>query len=199
MEYFVKEKGKKPERSDGKGKRLGPRQVHERKGSQIERRADTYHNHNPFHKDHERMAQSVENVNCEDTNPGPSELSCPPKDLAQKCDKYNGGKFASCFQMCIPSYCCIHDSLSRLSPSCATDSNCRNYAPCYIIWWKLEDTIGPRRIRTIQNDDFFNLPVEGVQNAATVNGIPFIVQIYNHHFDDDGFRGDDFVTDPANW
>lgn len=40
-------------------------------------------------------------------NPNDPVVPCPPENLAQICDKYNGGDFETCFQTCKPSVCNI--------------------------------------------------------------------------------------------
>mmetsp|Transcript_25881 Transcript_25881/g.30498 ORF Transcript_25881/g.30498 Transcript_25881/m.30498 type:complete len:298 (+) Transcript_25881:1-894(+) len=199
MEYFLEQKGKKPKQTDGMGEKIRQQRLDEMKGNDIQQRIDNKYNNNPVYKSPKRMTQSSTDVNCENSNPRLGELPCPPNDLPQKCDKYNGGDFASCFNMCMESFCCIHDSKNVIARTCSKDLNCRHYAPCYIIWWKVQDTIGPRLIRTIQSDDFFNLPADNVVNSATDNGVPFILQVYEHHYDDDQFRDESYVLDPDNW
>jgi len=198
MDYFLEQKGKKPKQTDEIGEKISPQRSDEMKGNHVQQRIENKYNNDLVHKNPKRMAQSSTNADCENSN---GALPCPPDDLPQKCDKYNGGDFESCFNMCIESFCCIHESTSNIARSCSKDLNCPHYAPCYIIWWKLQDTIGPRFIRTDQRDnpDFFNLPVERVEESTTASGIPFIFQVYLHHFDDDGFIGDEFVRNPDNW
>ena len=100
------------------------------------------------------------------TEPNDPVVPCPPPNLAQICDKYNGGDFESCFQACKPSVCCTHDSRRQSSLSCAdTAVNCEHWIPCYIIWWKLSDTIGPATfLRMIQSDDFFNVDFQYIRD-----------------------------------
>ncbi len=40
-------------------------------------------------------------------DPNDPVVPCPPENLAQICDKYNGGDFETCFQTCKPSVCII--------------------------------------------------------------------------------------------
>ncbi|GFH44999.1 hypothetical protein CTEN210_01473 [Chaetoceros tenuissimus] len=71
-------------------------------------------------------------------------LPCPSETIHQKCDKYNNGVFSECLNLCRPSFCCTHDAANNpQAPTCKDEPNCRNYIPCYIVWWKLEDTVGP--------------------------------------------------------
>lgn len=45
---------------------------------------------------------------------------------------------------CDTQFCCTHDATNNpQAPTCKDEPNCRNYIPCYIVWWKLEDTVGP--------------------------------------------------------
>ena len=61
--------------------------------------------------------------------------------------------------------------------------NCAQYGTCYIVWWKLHDTIGPAtQLRLEQNDDFFDLDADFVQGDVTT--IQFYREMLFHHFDD---------------
>ena len=136
--------------------------------------------------------------NCDPDAP----LQCPPQELKRVCDKHNDelfppgdprdgqrvANFNDCYDMCKTSFCCIHDSLSKeLSPTCANKEgyeNCELYYPCYIIWWKLHDTIGPATyLRLEQEEPFYdNLNFDALQqDFAQDEG--FFKQLYNHHFD----------------
>jgi hypothetical protein len=74
---------------------------------------------------------------CPDCDPD-SPLPCPPPEMKRICDKSDkDANFRDCYQMCKPSFCCIHDSESKeYSPSCTEEyENCFLYYPCYIIWY----------------------------------------------------------------
>ena len=95
-------------------------------------------------------------------NAGSTGLACPPSNLGAMCDKGNReeGSFMDCWNACKPAYCCITDTPSStnfVAPSCSSDENCAGYAYCYIIFWKLGDTIGPQTYLRMnyQNDDAF--------------------------------------------
>jgi len=89
--------------------------------------------------------------------------------------------------MCKPSFCCIYDAKENyLAQPCSTDENCAQYAYCYIIWFKLHDTIGPAihlrmqyqnddAFYNYQNDDVFS-PIEEPLNDD------FWSQVVFHHF-----------------
>jgi hypothetical protein len=138
------------------------------------------------------------NANCTDPN---ASLPCPPEDLPLLCDKYRGGNFESCYQSCKPSYCCAHDSQSEtVSPSCAlTEVNCRHYVPCFIVWWRLADSIGPPvYITALQEDDFFDVDVNYLQQDFNLDPT-FSNQLFQHHTDDDTIQNTDFFENPDNW
>jgi hypothetical protein len=114
-------------------------------------------------------------------------LPCAPDDLADLCSRYddrNRGSFSACLQACQPSFCCIHDAPEKtnsVAPTCHTDENCAQYAPCYIVWWKIHDTIGPAPyLHLSQSDDFFN--VDTLQNVTT--DPEFYGQWAYHHWRD---------------
>ena len=106
---------------------------------------------------------------------------------------------------------CIHDAdpqLNYLAPSCNTDANCPAYAYCYIVWWKLHDTVGPGLfLRVEQDDEFFDVAsaefTEGTESISEMQEEvdPFLSQLLLHHFDDidkviaDGRVGDKFDAD----
>jgi hypothetical protein len=71
-----------------------------------------------------------------------------------------------------------------VAPSCNQDVNCAQYAPCYIVWWKLHDTVGPAtQLQVEQNaDDFFDLTAEDLQSDVT--GVAFFREMLFHHFED---------------
>jgi len=126
---------------------------------------------------------------CPGAGNSPAAVPCAPTNLDQMCDKYdsnNQGKFSLCFNACIPSFCCIHDAppaTNSIAPNCNTDSNCAQYASCYIVWWKLHDTIGPATQLIIeQNDDFFDVPNDFIQVDLTNE--EFYREMLFHHFND---------------
>lgn len=127
-------------------------------------------------------------------------LHCAPMELHDHCDKYGGGDFMSCYMDCKQSFCCIHDSLSTtISPSCSQEPNCKQYSDCYIVWWKLHDTIGPATYLNVgQNDDFFNMGFEDIR-ADLSEDFRFFQQLFGHHFDQDDDVKDDQFYDPENW
>lgn len=140
-----------------------------------------------------------QSVRCIDPN---ANLKCPTLQLPKNCDKYNGGDFRSCYQECKKAFCCAHDSLSQnYSPSCAqTEPNCRLYFPCYIVWWKLHDTIGPANyLRIAQNEPFYSNVDFDYVFADLQNDQDFFRQLFGHHFDGDDAPTDDTFEDPANW
>lgn len=130
-------------------------------------------------------------------------VPCPPDNMGPTCDKYNpDGSFRQCYEMCKPSFCCIHDSQSQtLSPSCAqTEPNCESYFACYIIWWRLHNTIGPATfLRVPQSDDaFYDMTYdEVIGDLAADEG--FRNQMFNHHFDTDTVPTDADFENPNNW
>lgn len=139
------------------------------------------------------------------TDPNADTMPCPPEELPQKCDKYNGGTMEECYQLCKISFCCIHDSLSvELAPSCSQELNCKNWSPCYIVWWKLHDTIGPLNfVRLEQDEPFYNINFQYILNDTNIGDgedvSPFYKQLFYHHWDDDAWKPDAFVEDPLNW
>jgi len=212
MQYFLEERGNKKQRKEQQKMKMGraiepdqkanvDNEVKQRSGTIIDRQHNTpvvdttqrnvqeYTHDNPF------------SLNCTDPN---ANLECPPEDLPQVCDRYNGGTIEECYQRCKISFCCIHDSKSVvLAPSCSKELNCKNWHPCYIVWWKLHDTIGPESfVRLAQNESFYNIDFSYVQNDFTTDEgdvIPFYGQWFFHHFDDDNYKPDTFVEDPDNW
>ncbi|KAI2505757.1 hypothetical protein MHU86_8719 [Fragilaria crotonensis] len=117
---------------------------------------------------------------------GSTGLPCAPNNLAQLCSKYdskNLGRFSTCLKACEPSFCCIHDApeeTNSIAPTCVEDENCAQYAPCYIVWWKIHDTIGPAAyLHLSQNDDFFD--VDKLQDVTTDRN--FYAQWAYHHWD----------------
>lgn len=70
-----------------------------------------------------------------------------------------------------------------IAPNCNTDVNCAQYAFCYIVWWKLHDTIGPATfLRLEQTDDFFDATAQFVQGDVT--NLEFYREMLFHHFND---------------
>jgi len=139
-------------------------------------------------------------VKCPD--PFSNILGCPPEELPQLCDKYNKGNFLSCYQLCKESFCCIHDSFSNKASSCAPNDNCELWSPCYIIWWRLQNTIGPlNRLNVEQTDDFFNVDYEYLEEDQK-NDPTFWDQLIYHHWNDDGVINsinDEWLDNPENW
>eukprot|EP00547_Thalassionema_nitzschioides_P013060 CAMPEP_0194261996 /NCGR_PEP_ID=MMETSP0158-20130606/46317_1 /TAXON_ID=33649 /ORGANISM="Thalassionema nitzschioides, Strain L26-B" /LENGTH=929 /DNA_ID=CAMNT_0039002139 /DNA_START=67 /DNA_END=2856 /DNA_ORIENTATION=+ len=127
-------------------------------------------------------------------NAGSTGLACAPKNIHVLCSK-SGGLFRDCLQACEPSFCCIHDSpkaTNNVAPTCNTDENCAQYAPCYIIWWKIHDTIGPAPFVDLkQSDDFFE--TESLQDVTTDHD--FFTQWLYHHWDDISILLQDLIKD----
>ena len=70
-----------------------------------------------------------------------------------------------------------------MAPNCNTDVNCAAYACCYIVWWKLHDTIGPAtQLRLEQNDDFFDVAADFI--VGDVTNVAFYREMLFHHFND---------------
>jgi len=121
-------------------------------------------------------------------------VPCAEKlNLRRVCDKYDDlGSFRTCWEVCKPSFCCIHDADPDLNPtaaSCKEDENCAQYAYCYIVWWKFHDTIGPAiYLRLEQDDDFFDVESAEVRDNETAWNDPiekpFYDQLFKHHWDD---------------
>jgi len=129
------------------------------------------------------------------TEPQDPVVPCPPTDLAQKCDKYNGGRFSTCFNACKPSVCCTHDSKRTLTPSCAeTAVNCQHWIPCYIVWWKLADTVGPADVLRLGGDDaFFDTDTQTLKEELNNGTTPeFYAQWFQRFIDDDTRELDEF-------
>lgn len=147
-------------------------------------------------------SQGINTYRCIDDSPN-NAVPCPPDNMGPMCDKYNPeGSFRQCYDMCKPSFCCIHDSQSQtLSPSCAqSEPNCESYFACYIIWWRLHNTVGPATLlRVPQSDEaFYDMTYEEViGDLAADEG--FRNQLFNHHFDTDTVPTDAVFEDPNNW
>jgi len=216
MKYFLKETGNKKQQQKkiqkmdmGGPKRPDPKansnnKVTQRSATAIDReqRKNSVVDNTQRNVQQQYTLDNPFSPNCTDPN---AALECPPEDLPQKCDRYNGGNMKDCYQRCKVSFCCIHDSKSRmLAPSCSREVNCKNWHPCYIVWWKLHDTIGPMSyVRIAQNESFYNVNFQYILEDNTIDdgaGVsPFYLQWFFHHFDDDSFKTDMFVEDPANW
>ena len=146
--------------------------------------------------------RAMPDFKCYDTSPD-RKVPCPPPDLGQACDKYNGGDFKKCYQYCKPSFCCIHDSLSTsFSPSCKVnrEPNCPSYWICYIVWWKLHDTVGPATyLRLEQDEPFYDTATFDFIESDLTEDLDFFQQLFGHHFDGDDGITDDLFEDPENW
>ena len=152
---------------------------------------------------------------CLDCDPD-APLACPRSDMKAVCDKQNDtlyppgdpragsrvANFFDCYDMCKPSFCCIHDSLDEVhSPSCsATAANCELYYPCYVIWWKLSDTIGPATYLRVEQDEPFydGLDFEFLREDFEEDEV-FFQQLFAHHFDGEVPITDDTFENEANW
>jgi hypothetical protein len=122
--------------------------------------------------------------------------------MKRLCDKGNpDANFIDCYQMCKPSYCCIHDSGSKeYAPSCTDEyENCFLYYPCYIIWWKLADTIGPATYMRVEQDEpFYNVDFSYLTNDWEEDP-PFYQQVFGHFFEGDDPVTDDTFENSENW
>ena len=87
------------------------------------------------------------------------------------------------------------------APSCAQEyENCPLYYPCYIIWWKLSDTIGPvTYMRVEQDEPFFEDLNVDVLEQDFAQDQPFLQQLFGHHFNGGDAPSDDTFEDPDNW
>ena len=146
--------------------------------------------------------QRINTYRCIDDSPN-NKVPCPPDNMGPICDKYNPeGSFRQCYEMCKPSFCCIHDSQSQtLSPSCAqSEPNCESYFACYIIWWRLHNTIGPATyLRVPQSDEtFYDVTYEDVIGDLAADE-DFRNQLFGHHFDTDTVPTDADFEDQNNW
>ena len=152
---------------------------------------------------------------CPDCDPN-SPLPCPKSTMKQVCDKHNDelyppgdpkegqrvANFMDCYDMCKPSFCCIHDSQSKeLAPTCANKYlNCELYYPCYIIWWKLHDTVGPATyLRVEQDEPFYDSLNFAMLERDFAEDETFFNQLFAHHFDEDNPPTDDTFEKPENW
>ena len=128
-------------------------------------------------------------------------VPCPNPELAAICDKYNPvALFSKCYADCVDAFCCIHDSEATRSPSCSKDVNCQFFKPCYIVWFKLHDTIGPAPfLRLKQNEAFYDINDDDFQKVIQDNAA-FYDQFLGHHFlTDDLPLTDETFVNPANW
>ena len=147
---------------------------------------------------------------------GPLGVPCAEGTNIRKiCNRYHElGSFAECWKICEPAFCCIHDADPQqnfIAPSCSKDSNCAQYAYCYIVWFKFHDTFGPATYLNVEQkgSDFFDVPNSEVRSDRPQNG--FFSQLYFHHFNDvveiinrgrdsDGtFRLSNVFENPENW
>mmetsp|Transcript_36960 Transcript_36960/g.42159 ORF Transcript_36960/g.42159 Transcript_36960/m.42159 type:complete len:631 (-) Transcript_36960:464-2356(-) len=134
-----------------------------------------------------------------DKSPG---IGCPRPDLREVCDKYNqDASFEECFNECIDAFCCIHDSASTRAQSCSKEENCVFFDPCYIIWFKLHDTIGPAPfLRLEQNERFYeNVETEAFKEVLSRRP-DFKTQLFGHHFQSDDLPlTDETFLKQENW
>jgi hypothetical protein len=117
---------------------------------------------------------------------GELNVPCSDPDLRKICDRYHPlGSFETCWNLCKPSFCCIHDAQANdKAVSCSTDSNCAQYAYCYIVWFHFHDTFGPATYLDIEQDGaFFDVDNSRVQGVFDDDS-NFFDQLYFHHFDD---------------
>ena len=118
-------------------------------------------------------------------NNGSTGLECSNPDLRKICDRYDDekGSFRECWNICKPSFCCIHDAVNNdKAPSCSQDENCAQYAYCYIVWFHFHDTFGPATYLDIEQEgnNFFDVENSEVQNKFDDT---FFDNLYFHHFD----------------
>jgi len=134
-----------------------------------------------------------------DRSPG---IGCPQPNLREVCDKYNAdASFSECFQGCIDAFCCIHDSESTRAKSCSKQENCSFFDPCYIIWYKLHDTIGPAPYLRLEQDEAFYADVKTEEFKQVLSNRPdFKTQLFGHHFQTDDLPlTDDTFNTQDNW
>jgi hypothetical protein len=114
-------------------------------------------------------------------------VPCSNPDLRKICDRYNDelGSFRRCWELCTPSFCCIHDATNNFeAESCSRDENCAQYAYCYIVWSQFHTTYGPATyINVEQEGNFFDVNNTEVRGNDKF-GTDFFDQLYFHHFDD---------------
>jgi hypothetical protein len=116
-----------------------------------------------------------------------SNLTCPSPNLTAYCDKYNPlSSFDLCLTNCIVGYCCIHDSDSHRAHTCKTNTNCPFYSPCYIVWWKIQDTIGPApylRLKANEGERFYGtVNDDDFTKKYLKPDVNFFNQLFGHHF-----------------
>lgn len=116
-----------------------------------------------------------------------SNLTCPDPKLALYCDKYStSGSFQQCLTNCIVGYCCIHDSDAKRAHNCKSNVNCNFYTPCYIVWWKIQDTIGPApylRLKANEGEAFYGKVNDDDFRKKYLNkDVNFFNQLFGHHF-----------------
>ena len=148
--------------------------------------------------------------------PGSEGVPCAEdSNLRKICNRYDPlGSFRKCWELCLPSFCCIHDAdptTNDLAPSCSQDQNCAQYAYCYIVWFKFHDTFGPATYLNIEQEgNFFDVPNSEVEGNRL--GDEFFDQLFFHHFDnvtavleagkngnDFGFQSDKVFENPKYW
>lgn len=189
--YGRRSKSKSKSKSSGKGKSKGSTSTYSHYHPHI-------HSVSSSSEDYDDEVSDDDSPNCPD--PDSENLPCPPEEIGHYCDKYSEeGSFQKCLDICEPSFCCIHDSRSReVAPSCAKkEDNCPLYSPCYIIWWKLQDTVGPAPYFYVtQTDDFYD--VEFDDYIETEFSDELLNQVLGHHFDDDDINDDKFEN-PDSW
>ena len=126
--------------------------------------------------------------NCPDS--GSEGLPCSEgTNIRRVCNRYDKefGSFRKCWEICEPSYCCIHDAdplQNDVAPSCSRDENCAQYAYCYIVWYKFASTFGPATYLNVEQkgaEYFFDVPNSEVRGDKL--GAEFFDQLYFHHFD----------------
>ena len=111
-------------------------------------------------------------------------IECPDPMINEYCDMYNPlQNFNKCFNICKPAFCCIHDSKSlTVSPSCSKAPNCRAYSPCYVIWWRLHDTVGPATFFRNGGTGFVDMQYISYQLKSNETFVKFNNQLFGHHF-----------------
>jgi len=106
---------------------------------------------------------------------------------------------------CSNQLCCTYASQSTSSLSCdVTEPNCRNYIPCYIVWWKLSDTVGPATFLRLPNSknhlNFFNFDTDFIFSEINVEeNAPFYNEFFSRFTADDSVLDDQDFLLPSNW
>ena len=120
-------------------------------------------------------------------NAGIRNVPCAEPGLRRICNRYDEeGSFRRCWELCKPSFCCIHDAENNFEAiSCSDDENCAQYAYCYIVWFHFHDTLGPATNLHITQEgvDFFDVNDDEV-NGNDKFGNDFFDELFFHHFDD---------------